>query len=132
MNTNNALAWLQENLQRLFTRSPKFFQVWNIVNGAIALLAGVPTILVSAGVVLPPARWAELIMKIAAAAGAWGYFMGKLSVQRPTITKEGEVLEPAKDAPLAFTDKVEAKKVEAQKDDPSVPTKVVIEVKPTE
>lgn len=109
-NKNSFIAWLQENLQRLFAKSPQFFKIWNIINGLLALIAGVPTMLVAFDIVLPPdQKWVGILMKAVAAAGAWGWFMGKLTVQRPAMNEAGEMVGPEKETKLPFTEKVEAK-----------------------
>jgi hypothetical protein len=112
-NQNAALAFLIETIQRLKTKSPKFFKYWNIFNGAIAIIADVPTILSMFDVQLPAAPWTHIVTKIIGAAATWGWIMTKLTTERSTVTNNDEVVE-AKAVKLPFTEKAEAKKLDAQ------------------
>lgn len=114
MNTN-ILAFVQETLQRLFNKSPKFFKVWNLINAVVAVVAGIPALLIQLDIILPPDKhWVAVLIKLSATAGTWGYLMGKLSVERPVVTQEGLVVEPKKEIALAYTDKVETKQLMKQ------------------
>lgn len=42
MPSANILTWLQENIQRLFVKSPTFFKVWSYISGALLLITGIP------------------------------------------------------------------------------------------
>lgn len=105
------LPFLQEILQRLKHKSPRFFQIFNVINGLLALFAGIPAILTEFDIILPP-HWAAIVLKLAGMAGGWGWIMTKLTVQRDPVTDtDGQVLQNSK-AALPFTKKAEQKLVD--------------------
>lgn len=118
-NQNSLFAWLQESLQRLFAKSPTFFKWWNIINGVLALIAGIPSLLITFDVVLPPdVKWVKVLMNVVAAAATWGFLMSKMTVQRPTVLKTGDVVGPDKETKLPFTEKAEAKQAQKANENP--------------
>lgn len=130
--SNAALDFLQEIIQRLKQKSPKFFQRMNAFNGAVAIIASLPDLFDMVGYHLPVGPAGAIISRAIALAAAYGYFNSKLSIQRPVVTASKDVIEPldkngeVKPQPsLPFTSKVEAKKVAAGET-----SKIVIDAAP--
>jgi hypothetical protein len=116
MKQSDIIAFIQEILQRLKTRSPKFFKVWNFINSAVLLISGVPTLLnmldIQSVETILPSTSAKVVLKIIAFASAWGLFMNKLTVKsnHEVIEDEGALIQkPCTDLP--FTAKKEPAKL---------------------
>lgn len=108
----NVLTFLQENLQRLFTKSPKFFRIWTIVSGALVLITGIPE-LISA---LPfdvhiPDLWNAKVTEAVAWASRAALFMSLLTTKSEPVgvTAGGNVLKVTDATKLPFTAATEAK-----------------------
>lgn len=110
MPNNQVLNFLQENLQRIFIKSPLFFRIWQIVSGAAVLITGLPDFLNQFDIVLPEA-WQALASKGIAWASSGMFFMTLLTTQsKPVaITETGEVLKKTDESKLPFTAKNEGK-----------------------
>lgn len=108
---NPLLAFLQESLQRLFKKSPKFFRIWQIVLGFTALVTGLPALLESFGIVLPEAL-TILQNKIIGAITFGGAIMTMLSTSSTVVgvAPNGEVLKKTDQKALPFTAQNEEKK----------------------
>lgn len=110
MNTD-AVKFLRETLQRLFTKSPLFFKIWMIVSGVLVVITGLPDILSQVHVVLP-----EIFSKDINTAVAWAsrgaFIMAWLTTaDQPTAVNEnGEILKTTS-TKLPFTAAAEIKKV---------------------
>lgn len=114
---NGLILWMQENLQRLFTKSPLFFKIWTYISLALVLVTGVPDLINWLGdSFVIPDLWN---MKITAAV-AWSsraaLFMSLLTTQSATvaITEDGTGLKATNAEALPFTAKNEAKVVDNQ------------------
>jgi len=118
-NQNAALAFLQETITRLSTKSPKFFRIWNWINIAAAVIGAIPTALDVVDY-HPIGKLGVAIGKFVALAGLWGFVNSKMSVQRSTVTATGAIVDPVdkdgeiKTTSLPFTEKAEAKKIQNQ------------------
>ncbi|HEY5391070.1 MAG TPA: hypothetical protein VIJ57_03060 [Hanamia sp.] len=116
MNQSDLIAFLQENLQRLKTKSPKFFRVWNFINSVILLFSGIPTILnminISSLDVILPNSATKIVLKIIAFSAAWGLFMNKLTVKssHEVVEDSGVLIQKPCDS-LPFTAKKEPAKL---------------------
>lgn len=101
---NAAIEFFSELINRLFAKSPKFFKIFQIVSGLVALVAGLPALLDSLHVVLPAALSA-LESKVVGVAGVVALFISLLTVDRsePSTPVVGPTA-------LPLTDKAEAKK----------------------
>jgi hypothetical protein len=128
MNTNQnmLIAFLQENIQRLFTKSPLFFKWWQIITILLMAITGVPEALLYFGVVLPP-DIAFFANKIIAAAALGALLMSKLTTQSKAVgvSEIGTVLKTT-DKQLPFTLQAEQKaadKLEVQKVELIAPSK---------
>lgn len=106
-------AWLQENLARLFTKSPLFFRIWQLIGAAAVLLTSLPgwlSDIESAGIHIPQLLndKANLIVKVAGYAIAG---MAYLTTQsKPSaIDEKGNVLKQTNEGKLPFTAGAEQK-----------------------
>jgi len=108
---NLFLKWLQENVQRLFTKSPKFFVWWQRIAGALLILTTVPEFLQMFDVELGP-PFNTYLSKGVMIASATILWMARLSSQSTpvAITKDGEVLKKTDSEKLPFTD-IQEKKI---------------------
>ena len=116
MNQSDLITFLQEILQRLKTKSPRFFKVWNFINSVILLFSGIPTILNMLNIqslnVILPNKATEVVLKIIAFSAAWGLFMNKLTVKNTheVVEDSGTLIQkPCTDLP--FTSKKEPAKL---------------------
>lgn len=113
MNNNMFISFIQETIQRLFQKSPKFFKLWQIVYGGLILLTGVPYTLTQFGVSLPePINTMSNKAVAFFAAGAW--LMSRLTVKSTPVaqTEEGKAITLLDSKKLPFTTKTEAKEIE--------------------
>lgn len=110
MKNNQILLFLQETLQRLFTKSPKFFKIWTLVFSILTLITGIPELLTYLGVVLPT-EIAFFASKFIAYVSMGCLLMSKLTTQsKPTgVTDEGVLLKKTDDVALPFTTQAEVK-----------------------
>lgn len=128
MNTP-AMAFLKEMYLRLGAKSPRFFQIWNYINGAAALLSGIPTLLDFFDY-HPLGKVGLAISKVVSLAAAWGWFNSKMTAERTTVTSDGSVIVPEtksgkeKVVSLPFTEKVEQQKFLTQES-----SKIVVDMK---
>lgn len=101
---NPLIAFLSELLQRLFAKSPLFFEIWQWISGAAAAVTGIPAIFTALGINLPsPFNMFE--SKAVAIASAVVLFMAMLPTATPTVsvTSDGKVLKSTDAAKLPFT-----------------------------
>ena len=105
MTNANIITWLQESLQRLFTKSPAFFRIWMIVFGALGLVAYLPSVIN----LFPDTHIADLLnanmTAILKGASAAGLLMSQLTTQsRPgAVTDGGVVIKSTDSTRLPFT-----------------------------
>lgn len=81
--TNPIIAWLSETLQRLFSKSPKYFKIWNIILAALALIPQIPSFLALVHITVPT-PWSETINNVISIAAGAAFFMSKLTVKDAT------------------------------------------------
>ena len=107
----NLLNFLKETLQRLFTKSPKYFVIWQAIAFAAMLITGIPEILQDNGVVLPPFLSFLSNETVAWIAGAI-LTLSKLTTQStPILTDSGEIVKQTNVKALPFTAKAEEKTI---------------------
>lgn len=116
MKQSDFIAFIQEILQRLKQKSPKFWKVWTTINTALLLIAGIPTALAFMNIAslndILPNSAARIVLKIVAFAAAWGLFQNKLTVQsNHEVVVDNDVLLSKPCADLPFTEKKENVKV---------------------
>ena len=104
-NTNDAIKFLAELVNRLFAKSPKFFRIIKVIAAILAIVTGLPGILESLGIHLPDTL-AVLQNKVVSIAGLAAFFVSSLTVDR-TTTSPTPVVGPST---LPLTEKDEAKK----------------------
>ena len=118
MKTQSGLVlFLQENLQRLFTKSPLFFKIWTYISLALVLITGVPDLINAIGdSVVIPDLWNLKITAAVAWSSRAALFMSLLTTQSTTValTEDGTGLKATDATALPFTAKNEAKVVDQQ------------------
>lgn len=117
MKTNGLILFLQENLQRLFTKSPLFFKIWTYISLALVLVTGVPDLINWLGdAVVIPDLWNVKITAAVAWSSRAALFMSLLTTQSTSVAvTEGGVAVKMTDAKaLPFTAQNEQKKVDAE------------------
>lgn len=107
------IAFLQEIFQRFRTKSPKFFQIWQWISGALVMITTLPSLLSeieSFGIVLPEVFHGHVAIAVRYA-GIGVLLMSMLTTQsKPTaITEDGTILKKTDDAKLPFTAGAEQK-----------------------
>lgn len=109
---NNVLInFLKENLNRLFTKKPRFFIWWQWLTGGLSAVTGLPSLLTTMGVSLSP-HLAVLENKFVAACAIGFFLASQLTSASPVVavTKDGTVLKATDADKLPFTSEVEVKK----------------------
>lgn len=125
---NIVLAFIQENLQRLFTKSPTFFKVWTFISGALVLITGLPAFIDMLNIngFHIPDLWNEAVTKSVGYASSGILLMSLLTTQSPPAgtTTTGEVIKSTDQKKLPFTAAKE-QKIADKKDLPIVEVKTV-------
>lgn len=108
MQSNPLVAFIAEIFGRISSKSPKFFQVWQWISGAIVAVSGLPALLTALNVSLPPALMV-LENKTVGIAASVAFFMSLMPAQSPTVTKQadGAPLKATNAAKLPFTSAAE-------------------------
>jgi len=116
MKNNALILFLQETLQRLFTKSPKFFKVWMIISGVLVLITGIPEALEALGIANIPVFWSDAINTAVAWASRAAFIMSLLTTQNtPVEVKEDGAIvttQSAKSLPFTAADAAAKTKVE--------------------
>lgn len=104
MPKSNIITFLQELLQRLFTRSPKFFKIWTIIAGALVLVTGLPELLTAININVPDLWNAKITTAVAWASRA-ALFMSLLTTSsKPAgVTPTGTIIKATDTTKLPFT-----------------------------
>ncbi len=107
---NMLIAFLQEMLQRFFTKSPKFFRIWQLITGLAAAVTGIPEALAYFHIDLPSSL-AILSSKFIAAVSTGMFIMSALTTQSKatSVTSDGIVLKETDKGKLPFTSQSEIK-----------------------
>lgn len=84
LNQPDLKLFVQETLQRLFSRSPRFVRIWHTINWILLTVGGIPTLLTLIGVSLPFKGNVQEILEYMTLAGAWGRFMSGFTVEKVT------------------------------------------------
>jgi hypothetical protein len=108
---NVIILFLKENLQRLFTKSPLFFQIWTIISVILVAITGLPDLIawLSDGGIIIPALWDEKIMVAVAWASRAALIMSLLTTQSTPVMEFGEVYKQTDQKALPFTAAAEKK-----------------------
>lgn len=104
----NILTFLQENIQRFFTKSPLFFKIWTIISGTFVLITGIPDLISSLPFhVTIPDLWNERVTLAVAWASRAALFMSLLTVKSPAIgvtdNGKGNIIKVTDSSKLPFT-----------------------------
>jgi hypothetical protein len=110
---NLFLTWLQENIKRLFSKSPLFFIWWQRISFGLVLITAIPEFLQMAGIELPE-PFNTQFSKIVLACSVGILWMARLSSQSVAVavTPEGDVLKKTDETKLPFTAHAEQTKAE--------------------
>lgn len=113
--TNPLIAFLQETLLRLFTKSPAFYKVWQIITGLPVLIIALPETLRIFNIDLPQV-FEQRIQTIVAWATTSAFIMSLLSAQSKTVAvdQNGTPVKQTTPEKLPFTTMKEAKAVDKQ------------------
>jgi MFS superfamily sulfate permease-like transporter len=113
---NMLIAFLQELLQRFFTKSPKFFRIWQTITAIAAAITGIPEACAYFGITLPDSV-TILQNKFIAAVSTGMFIMSALTTQSKTTgdSVNGQPLKITDAKSLPFTSAQEIKKTEENK-----------------
>jgi hypothetical protein len=114
--SNNALIqFLQETLLRFSTKSPRFFQIWQYVSGALVLITGLPQLLELMNVHLPE-LWSANVNTAVAWASRGLFLMALMTTQSSTVAVDASsnILKKTNEAKLPFTATQEVKQLQKQ------------------
>lgn len=102
---NSVVTFFAELVGRLFSKSPAFFKVIQIVSVIVAVVTGLPQILTAANIVLP-AAFTSLESTVVSIASLVALFISSLPVSTPVATSGAAT---ASSATLPFTAAKETK-----------------------
>jgi len=112
MQNANVLTFLREFIQRLFTKSPKFFKIWTLISGALVLITGIPAFItmLPVGITIPDI-FNQGVTTAVRYAGTGVLLMSLLTTQsKPgAITDGGVVIKSTDSNQLPFTAATEMK-----------------------
>lgn len=103
--TNSVITFFAELVGRLFSKTPAFFKVIQIVSAVVAIVTGLPGLLESAHITLP-AAFTSLENSVVSIGGLVALFISSLPVSTPVATSGAAV---ASSATLPFTAASDAK-----------------------
>lgn len=110
---NPIIGWLQETLQRVFTKSPKFFKVWIAISGLLVLVTSLPNLIdfLNISGINIPNIWNDKVTLAVGWAAKGVLLMSILTTQSKAegITTNGKVLKITNEEKLPFTANFEKK-----------------------
>lgn len=118
---NQLQNWLQETLNRLFIKQPKYFKYWTWLSYLLMAICGIPYILQQAHNIWPSFQLPDAIIilsnKFVTGASAAMLLMSKLVVKTPQVgqTTEGQAVQVTSPTQMPFTSKSEAAEIEKKK-----------------
>lgn len=83
--TQSVIAFFAELVGRLFSKTPAFFKVIQVISTIVSIVTGLPVLLQSVGITLPE-PFAALENKVIAIAGLVSLFISSLPVSTPVAT----------------------------------------------
>jgi hypothetical protein len=111
--SNPLISFLSEILKRLFTQSPLFFKVWQWISMAALAVSGLPSLLTTLGITLPPAL-TVLENKFVTVGAAVALFMSMLTTQGTVAKKDdGTITTDSPKDKLPFTTQAQEKQLNA-------------------
>lgn len=125
---NPLTDWLQETLNRLFIKQPKYFKYWTWLSVAGMVISGIPYALTALGITLPE-PFASTSSKFISGVSIAMFWMSKLVVKSPPVgqTLQGSEIRVTDEKKMPFTAADEKKDVEETKP----PLEVIHEVPET-
>lgn len=108
---NVLLAFFQELLQRFFTKSPKFFRIWQLITAIGTAITGIPEFLGMFNIVLPH-PYDIFSNKFIAAVSLGMFIMSAATAQSKPVAVfgiTGDVLKKTDEKALPFTAAQESK-----------------------
>lgn len=110
---NPLILWLQETLNRLFIKQPKYFKYWTYLSYFGMAICGIPFILTSLHIELPE-PFATFSSKFISGMAVMMFWMSKLVVKTPVVgaTTEGQAVQVTSKGSMPFTSKTEAEDVD--------------------
>lgn len=78
----DAKLLLIEAWQRFWSRSPKYFRVWQVINAGFGFLGMLPELLTRLKIILP-GNWLVIVGYCVSAAGWWAYVNNRFPVSKP-------------------------------------------------
>lgn len=114
---NLFIKWLQENIQRLFTKSPLFFKIWMGISGAFVLVTAIPEALTIFKIDLPQ-LFNDTLQKIISGASTGMFLMALMTTQSKAVGVDvnGNILKKTDEKQLPFTSVQEVKEVAKKSD----------------
>ncbi len=114
-NNNAFILFLKELVLRVSSKSPKFFQILQIISGAFVLITGLPDFLSLLGITIPEV-WNEHLNTAIAWASRGMFLISLLTTQSKPIGIDvnGNILKSTNETKLPFTDLQEKKQVAKQ------------------
>jgi len=114
---NPLLAFLQEIISRLSSKSPKFFIIWQWVLGSLTAITGLPMIIDWVLKVFDTALpvWAVTLENhVVTLISGLMWFMSKMPIESKivTVTSDGAILKKTDDSKLPFTVQQDIKQAE--------------------
>lgn len=113
MQNNIVLSFVQETLQRLFTKSPLFFRIWTLVAAVLVIITGLPDFINWLGVFNfhIPDLWSDKVNEAVAWASRAALIMTALTTQSKPVAvdEKGELLKKTNEKRLPFTAQSEQK-----------------------
>ncbi len=118
---NPLLNWLQETLNRLFIKQPKYFKYWTYLSYFGMAICGIPYVLNMLGIHLPE-PFSTMSNKFISGVSVALFWMSKLVVKTPQVgqTTEGQAVQVTSEKQLPYTAKTEAAEVAAKEPPPPV------------
>ena len=110
--SNPLILWFIETLNRIFTKSPKFFRIWQMVAGAVALVGWIPSTLELVGIAIPE-PYTGTTARIIKWCGTIALFMASLPTQSKVVAIDecGDAMKQTDKKELPFTARQEDKQV---------------------
>lgn len=106
------LLWLQETLNRLFIKQPKYFKYWTYLSYVLFAISGIPYLVNQFNITLVE-PFASMSNKLITGASVIMFWMSKLVVKTPVVgsTTEGQAVQVTSQKDMPFTSRSEAKEI---------------------
>lgn len=121
MTSNPFFNWIEETLNRLFIKQPKYFKYWTWLSMILMVVSGIPYLLQQVHNIWPSFKLPDAIVllsnKFVSGASLAMLWMSKLVVKSPIVgkTDEGHAIHVTNEEKMPFTTNSEKKDIEKQK-----------------